>query len=67
MKFIQKATIVVFLFSISSFFAQQKQEGKPLSLSDCVIVELCMALEIDKLATYDDGFDGYLSVIDGID
>ena len=43
---------------------QQKQERKPLSLTDCAIVELCKALEIDKLATYDDGFDGYISVID---
>jgi outer membrane receptor for ferrienterochelin and colicins len=37
MKFIQKATLVVFLFSFSSFFAQQKQEGKKIILTGKVI------------------------------
>ena len=44
-------------------FIQQKNERKPLSLTDCSIVSICKFNDIQYVISFDDGFEGHLDLI----
>ena len=65
MKFIQKAMFLAFLFSFSSFFAQQKQEGKKIVLTGKVI-EKSTSQPLDYATVTLIGFNSNQAVSGGV-
>lgn len=50
-------------YNAVQLFINQKDERKPLSITDCTIVNLCKSNKIQYLVSFDDGFDGHLNLI----
>ena len=50
-------------YNAVQLFISQKDERKPLSITDCTIVKLGESNQIQYLSSFDTGFDGYFDQI----
>lgn len=47
----------------SNLFIEQSYQRKPLSFTDCLIIESCKSIHISKIITFDSEFNQYLTVV----